>query len=230
MATTVYESATIETIDGKEIYITPLKIKYLREFMDAYEDIKLADNDDEALTHVVNCVRICMKQYSPDIKTSYQIEDTFDIKTLYTILNIAAGISIKEESEEEVAKQAKESGASWENLDLAKIESEAFLIGIWKDYEELERSLSLPELTAMLNAKRELEYSDRRFHAAIQGIDLDEQTGKKEKNAWEAMKARVFSRGKTEDPNDISSFQGAKAAKAGFGIGMGLGYEDLTKK
>jgi hypothetical protein len=44
------------------------------------------------------------------------------------------------------------------------------------------------------------------------------------------MKARVFSKGKTDNPNDIVSFQGTKAAQAGFGIGMGMGYEDLTKK
>jgi hypothetical protein len=40
------------------------------------------------------------------------------------------------------------------------------------------------------------------------------------------MKARVFSRGATDDANDVLSLQGPKAKKAGFGIGMGLGYED----
>ena len=44
------------------------------------------------------------------------------------------------------------------------------------------------------------------------------------------MKARVFSGGSSSDPNDIVSFQGATASKAGFGIGMGLDYQDLTKK
>jgi hypothetical protein len=43
------------------------------------------------------------------------------------------------------------------------------------------------------------------------------------------MKARVFSGGQTSDSNDILSFQGPKAQKAGFGINMGLDYEDLTK-
>jgi hypothetical protein len=42
------------------------------------------------------------------------------------------------------------------------------------------------------------------------------------------MKARVFSGGQTSDSNDILSFQGPKARKAGFGIGMGLDYENLT--
>ena len=44
------------------------------------------------------------------------------------------------------------------------------------------------------------------------------------------MKARVFSKGKTADGNDILALQGPNAQKAGFGIGMGLDYEDLTKQ
>jgi hypothetical protein len=43
------------------------------------------------------------------------------------------------------------------------------------------------------------------------------------------MKARVFSQGKTKDSNDILALQGQNARSAGFGIGMGLDYEDLTK-
>jgi hypothetical protein len=43
------------------------------------------------------------------------------------------------------------------------------------------------------------------------------------------MKARVFSRGATNDSKDILALQGQNAKKAGFGIGMGLDYEDLRK-
>jgi hypothetical protein len=42
------------------------------------------------------------------------------------------------------------------------------------------------------------------------------------------MKARVFSGGATTDSNDILALQGHNAQKAGFGIGMGLDYENLT--
>jgi hypothetical protein len=63
--------------------------------------------------------------------------------------------------------------------------------------------------------------------AAIQGVDLDGSTnsdrGQKE---WEDMKARVFSGGATSDSNDVLALQGQNAIKAGFGIGMGLDYED----
>jgi len=99
------------------------------------------------------------------------------------------------------------------------------LLGIWKDYEELEVSMSLPEITATLNAKRELDYQEKKFLAAIQGVDIEKESG--EQNAWEKMKARVFSGGQTSDANDIVAFQGATATKAGFGIGMGLSYEKV---
>jgi len=231
MATKIYDSEIIKTIDGVEIYITPLKIKYLRMFLEEFETVKLAKDDDGAIERLLYCTRIAMQQYYPEIKTIEDVGDSFDLQTIYKIINIAAGIKINQEkTEETVKKQAEDSGASWDDLDLAKLESEVFLLGIWKDYEDLEMSLSMSELTATLTAKRELEYSDKKFQASIQGIDLDKHSGKNDSNAWEKMKARVFSGGGTSDPNDITALQGVNAAKAGFGIGMGLGYEKIEKK
>jgi len=233
MATKIYDSSNIQTIDGEEIYITPLKIKYLREFMDAFEDVKSAGEDADAMSSIIRCVRIAMKQYCPEIKTIEQVEDSFDLPTVYKILEIGAGIKMKpsEEGEEKsVSRQASEEGSSWDTLDLAKLESEVFLLGIWKDYEELESHMSMPEIMAILDAKRTDDYQDKKFFAAIEGVDLDKQTGKNNSDAWEKMKARVFSGGKATDPNDITSLQGVNAQKAGFGIGMGLSYTDLTKK
>ena len=47
---------------------------------------------------------------------------------------------------------------------------------------------------------------DRKFFAAIEGIDLDEQ----------------------EEPlGDITKLNGYQAAQEGFGIGMGLGYMEI---
>ena len=102
-----------------------------------------------------------------------------------------------------------------------------FLLGIWKDYSELEISISLPELFAIIASKRELDFQEKKFFAAIQGVDLEggsePERGQKE---WENLKARVFSGGATSDSNDILALQGQNAKKAGFGIGMGLDYED----
>ena len=57
----------------------------------------------------------------------------------------------------------------------------------------------------------------------MQGVDLDKNSGNS--NAWEDMKARVFSKGSATNGNDILALQGRNAEKAGFGIGMGLDYE-----
>jgi hypothetical protein len=198
--------------------------------MQAFENVKVTKNDDEAIAALVECVRVCMKQYYPSISGSVEdVEDSIDMPTVYKVLDISAGIRINKKSEEPVKDQAVESGSSWDDLDLAKLESEVFLLGIWKDYHELELSLSMPELMATLEVSRELDYAEKKFMAAIQGVDLDAESGKgKGQQEWEDMKARVFSNGQTRDANDILSFQGPKAQKAGFGIGMGLDYENLT--
>jgi hypothetical protein len=231
MATNVYQSKNINLINGTEIEIIPLKIKYLREFMEAFEYVKSSKNDDEAIDFLVECVRISMKQFYPEIsKNKSDIEDNLDMPTIYAILDISAGIKINQKSEETVKDQATDSGSTWSDLDLAKIESEVFLLGIWKDYKELETSLSMPELMATLASRRELDYEEKKFLAAIQGVDLDKESGStKGQQEWEDMKARVFSRGATNDSKDILALQGQNAKKAGFGIGMGLDYEDLRK-
>lgn len=224
MATKIYESDTVQLIDGTEIFITPLKIKYLREFMVAFEALRTVDEVD-SMAKLSECVRIAMKQYYPKLKTVEDVEDNIDIQTMYRIVDVAAGVKMKDGPDESPKEQANKSEASWEKFDLAALESEVFLIGIWKDYEELEESLSMPELTATISAKREIEYNDKKFLAAIQGVDLDKQSGKQ--NAWEEMKARVFSKGATSDSNDVIALQGANAQKAGFGIGMGLSYQKI---
>ena len=167
-----------------------------------------------------------MKQYYPSIKTIDDVEDNIDVKTMYDILKFSAGIDL-EAPKEETVNDSKEDIPTWEKTDLAALESEVFLLGIWKDYEELETSMSMPELTATLNSKREAEYNEKKFLAAIQGVDLDEQSGRKEEDPWEAMKARVFSRGQASDSSDVLALQGQNAAKNGFGIGMGLDYERI---
>lgn len=229
MANKIYETAVVSLIDGTSINISPLKIKYLRQFMKKFELVKTSEGDDEAISRIVDCVLVAMQQYLPSITTTFQVEDSFDLKTLYTIIDIGGGIKMTRDPDadnNDIPQKASEGGSSWEDIDLVRLESEVFLLGIWKDYEELETSLSMPELTAVLNAKREADYDNKKFLAAMQGVDLDKQSGKT-RNAWEDMKARVFSGGRSGDANDIVSMQGMNAQKAGFGIGLGLDYEDL---
>jgi hypothetical protein len=223
MATKIYETATVSLIDGTELYIVPLKIKYLRDFMEKLELVKGSPNSIESISRMSECVAIAMKQYLPSIKTVEDVEDNIDITTMHKIVEIAGYLGPAKDSD--VKNDEEKETSTWADFDLAKIESEAFLLGIWKDYEELESSMSLPELLATLSIKRDLDYLDKRFLAGLQGVDLDEQSGKKEQDPWEAMKARVFSGGATSDPDDILALQGQNAQKAGFGLGMGLSYE-----
>jgi hypothetical protein len=226
MATEIYKSGTVYLVDGTELEISPLKIKYLKQFMDEFENVKKAKGDFEAISALSQCAMICMKQFKPEISKDINLfEDAIDLKTIYLVLEYSAGIKINEEEDSSVKDQAVEGGKSWNDLDLAKLESEVFLLGIWKDFDELERSLSMQELTAILNIKRDEDYSNKKFLAAMQGVDLDKNTGKE--NAWEEMKARVFSRGQASNANDIVALQGINAQKAGFGIGLGLEYEKM---
>ena len=230
MATEIYKTKNIYLFDGTEVEAMPLKIKYLREFMDAFKNIKETKNDDEAMRVLLECTRIAMKQYYPKISSSIEdLEDNIDMPTVHEILDIAGNIKIGDDEESDVKEQAQKGdpGPSWEEFDLAKLESEVFLLGIWKDYKELEASLSLSEIMAIISSKRELDYQEKKFFAAIQGVDLDEASGSdRGQKEWEDMKARVFSGGATSDSNDVLALQGQNAKKAGFGIGFGLEYED----
>jgi len=226
MATKIYDVSFANLVDGTEIRLTPLKLIYLRDFMEAFELVKEAGDDTEAVDRLAECARIAMQQYYPDIKTIEDLEDNVDMPTVYKIIDAAAGIKVKDQ-ENDIKEQATESGSSWDDLDLAEIEAEIFLLGIWKDYEELERSMSMPEIIVTLGSKRDLDYQEKKFLAAIQGVDLDKNGGGGSQNKWEEMKARVFSGGQTGDPNDILSFQGTKAEQNGFGIGVGMSYEKI---
>jgi hypothetical protein len=84
----------------------------------------------------------------------------------------------------------------------------------------------MPELVAILEAKNQEDYQNRKFFAAIQGVDIDKSKSSAA-DTWERMKAKAASKGKTTDPKDITTLQGKNAARAGFGIGAGLDYEAI---
>jgi hypothetical protein len=58
-------------------------------------------------------------------------------------------------------------------------------------------------LLATLNAIRKREMADKRFLAALQGVDLEENSSEEE---------------------DITKVKGFRAQQDGFGIGLGLGH------
>ena len=85
------------------------------------------------------------------------------------------------------------------------------MLGRWKNYDELEESLCFDELLATINAMREKEMRERRFMAALQGVDLDESMEESD----------------GESGDDITSLSGFQASQAGFGIGLGLGHMEV---
>lgn len=64
------------------------------------------------------------------------------------------------------------------------MEGEVFLLGHWKNYEDLEESLSIEELTATLDAMRKKEERDQRFHAALQGIEIGDSSKDQFDEIW----------------------------------------------
>lgn len=57
-----------------------------------------------------------------------------------------------------------------------KLEAELFLLGIWKNFEEMEENLTIAELETLLESKRDADFQKNKFMAALKGIDLDEPT------------------------------------------------------
>ncbi len=97
----------------------------------------------------------------------------------------------------------------------------------------------MAELVSILEAMNEKEYADKRFAAAMQGVDLDKQTGRdkrpnkteqKKASTFEDIQARVFSGGMAKDANDILALQGSYGARKGFQIGKDMDYGRVHHK
>jgi len=98
---------------------------------------------------------------------------------------------------------------------------EVFLLGNWKNYEELEESLSMPELIQTFKSMQKTEEEKRKFLASLQGVNLNGEE-KTEGPTFEDIQRRAL--GIDASGDDVVSLQGPLAAKQGFGIGLGLGY------
>jgi hypothetical protein len=99
---------------------------------------------------------------------------------------------------------------------------EVFLLGHWKDYEELESSLSMPELAATLRAMYESERRRQKFMAALQGVNIDGETEdesvEEPVSKIEDVRARAFAR--LTGDRDM-----AGAISQGFTPDMGVTYK-----
>lgn len=96
---------------------------------------------------------------------------------------------------------------------MAELEAEVFLLGQWKNFDDLEESLSLPELNAIVGAKREQQYEQNKFAAALKGVDLDKSSGSESpEERFERIKrqAQAKAEGKSETEVEFSEL--------GFGV------------
>jgi hypothetical protein len=79
----------------------------------------------------------------------------------------------------------------------------------------------MPELIQTLQAMQKVEHEKRKFHAGLQGINLEEENNK-EGASFDDVRRKAL--GINVSADDVVSLQGPLASEAGFGIGMGLGY------
>lgn len=102
-----------------------------------------------------------------------------------------------------------------------------FLLGHWKDYNELEETLSMPELLATLEANRKVKWRDYKFHAAMQGVSLPDAESRNEPTFEDIKRrAQIAATGGDPDANDVVDLRGSLAQEVGFGLGVegGLAY------
>jgi len=121
--------------------------------------------------------------------------------------------------------ERSQSKTTWENLDLVAAESKVFLLGIWKNFNELEENMSMPELISVVNAMTEKDFEDKKFFAQIEGIDID--SGSSNGKTFEDIRREALG----DDPttNDIINLKGKLAKETGFGVDQGLMYEVWDK-
>ena len=96
MATTVHEETILTLIDGTEIKVRPLKISLLRPFLKKFDGVAaVAEDNEKAMTLLVECAQIAMKQYKPEIADDIsKLEELLDLPTVYKIVEAASGSTI----------------------------------------------------------------------------------------------------------------------------------------
>lgn len=76
--------------------------------------------------------------------------------------------------------------------------------GAWKNFEEIEEELSLPELLQILESYREIEHNRFRAMAALKGIDLDAEQNAEADFERVKRQAEARLRGVTEEQIELA--------------------------
>lgn len=76
-------------------------------------------------------------------------------------------------------------------------------MGRWRNFEELEENLALSELYQILDSMRTQRHEDRKFAAALKGVNLDEAQAD---TSFEDVKRRAEAklRGMTEEQYELT--------------------------
>lgn len=86
------------------------------------------------------------------------------------------------------------------------MEAEAFILGHWKNFEEIEENICLPELEMIIDAAREAQYNQNKFLAALKGVNLEE--GKPNRVEEIKNKLRAEASGMSEEQFEINGMFG----------------------
>ena len=95
MATTKHETQELVLMDGTKLEVRPLKISLLRPFMKKFEGVAaVADDNEKSMTLLIECVKIAMEQYKPELADVAKLEDILDLPTVYKIVEAASGVEL----------------------------------------------------------------------------------------------------------------------------------------
>jgi hypothetical protein len=95
MATTKHETQELFLMDGTKIEVRPLKISLLRPFMKKFEGVAaVAEDNEKSMTLLIECVKIAMEQYKPELADTAKLEELLDLPTVYKIVEAASGVTL----------------------------------------------------------------------------------------------------------------------------------------
>lgn len=77
------------------------------------------------------------------------------------------------------------------------------LLGHWRNFEDLEESLTLEEVIVLLDSFREQRHDEKRFMAGLQGHDIGPYGAGATKDRFEDVKRRAALRAGGVDPDKL---------------------------
>ena len=108
MATEVASNSELILFSGKKIQTQPLKIKFLRKFMDKFDEmIAIKDNNIQSMDLLMECVGIALQQWEPEIADNKELlEDEFDLPRCYKAIEVASGIKFGDDENPPIVGQS----------------------------------------------------------------------------------------------------------------------------